>query len=216
MPPEPDVLDTVRLEGGVGVLQPGVELDPRHLLGGVDEVLHPVCRDFDTGRVALAVLVGVLAYARTVVADLVAVAFAVGVGVLAVVALAVVGGVLAVAHFVAVGIRQATNGRRKYNDVGFIGTQMLAPLRTGRNPSTLDSNRILPGGTLAAAPRPDRPEAARRRLNALENRWIPAASSLLRAGARDFLRRYGAISVGRWRGSPTSRATPRDIRAGRT
>ena len=37
------------------------------------------------------------------------------------------------------------------------------------------------------APRPDRPEAARRRLNALENRWIPAASALLRAGARDFL-----------------------------
>lgn len=39
---------------------------------------------------------------------------------------------------------------------------------------------------LQAAPL-DRPEEARRRLNVLENRWIPAASSLLRAGARDFL-----------------------------
>lgn len=39
---------------------------------------------------------------------------------------------------------------------------------------------------LRAAPL-DRPEEARQRLQAIENRWLPAASSLLRAGARDFL-----------------------------
>ena len=39
---------------------------------------------------------------------------------------------------------------------------------------------------LQAAPL-DRPEDARQRLDAIENRWLPAASSLLRAGARDFL-----------------------------
>ena len=41
-------------------------------------------------------------------------------------------------------------------------------------------------GALQAAPL-DRPEQARQRLDAIENRWLPAASSLLRAGARDFL-----------------------------
>lgn len=39
---------------------------------------------------------------------------------------------------------------------------------------------------LQAAPL-DQPEDARQRLDAIENRWLPAASSLLRAGARDFL-----------------------------
>lgn len=39
---------------------------------------------------------------------------------------------------------------------------------------------------LQAAP-PDYPEEARQRLDVIENRWLPAASSLLRAGARDFL-----------------------------
>ena len=39
---------------------------------------------------------------------------------------------------------------------------------------------------LQAGP-PEQPEAARQRLDAIENRWLPAASSLLRAGARDFL-----------------------------
>ena len=39
---------------------------------------------------------------------------------------------------------------------------------------------------LLAAPL-EQPEEARERLDAIENRWLPAASSLLRAGARDFL-----------------------------
>ena len=39
---------------------------------------------------------------------------------------------------------------------------------------------------LQAAPL-DHPEQARQRLDVIENRWLPAASSLLRAGARDFL-----------------------------
>ena len=33
----------------------------------------------------------------------------------------------------------------------------------------------------------DRSDAARRRLETIENRWLPAASALLRSGARDFL-----------------------------
>ena len=37
------------------------------------------------------------------------------------------------------------------------------------------------------APALEQPEEARQRLDAIENRWLPAASSLLRAGARDFL-----------------------------
>ncbi|MDE0443088.1 MAG: hypothetical protein OXL38_13320 [Gammaproteobacteria bacterium] len=39
---------------------------------------------------------------------------------------------------------------------------------------------------LQAAPL-EQPKEARQRLDAIENRWLPAASSLLRAGARDFL-----------------------------
>ena len=39
---------------------------------------------------------------------------------------------------------------------------------------------------LQAAPL-DHPEQARQRLDVIENRWLPAASSMLRAGARDFL-----------------------------
>lgn len=39
---------------------------------------------------------------------------------------------------------------------------------------------------LQAAP-PDHPAQARQRLDVIENQWLPAASSLLRAGARDFL-----------------------------
>ena len=41
-------------------------------------------------------------------------------------------------------------------------------------------------GALQAPPL-EQPEDARQRLDAIENRWLPAAASLLRAGARDFL-----------------------------
>ena len=39
---------------------------------------------------------------------------------------------------------------------------------------------------LQAVP-PDHPQQARQRLDVIENQWLPAASALLRAGARDFL-----------------------------